>query len=389
MTNSLDAWARDRLAVLEGRDRLRRLTTAARHDDARIRTADGEFISFACNDYLALSRHPEVVAACMEATLRHGAGSGASRLITGNNPQYAQLEQRLAAFKGTEDAVVFGSGYLANLGIMRALAGNRDLILLDELAHSCRINGAKLAGSTTLKFRHNDVDHCEELLESNRRDFRNVLIATEGVFSMDGDRAPLPRLVDLCTAYDAWLLCDDAHGMGVLGRGRGCVAEANVAGHVPLQMGTLSKALGAYGGFLCASATVCEFIRNRAQTFIYSTGLPPGVVAAADKALEIIERDAQLVARPLARARQFTKAIGNRQADSAVVPLIFGESSEAADASAQLAERGFFVPAIRPPTVPQGTARLRFAFSAAHSSDDVAALAAAVTGLLQNHGARR
>jgi len=389
VTNSLDAWARDRMAVLEERDRLRRLTTAARHDDARIRTADGEFISFACNDYLALSRHPEVVAASMEATLRHGAGSGASRLISGNNPQYAQLEQRLAAFKGTEDAVVFGSGYLANLGIIRALAGNRDLILLDELAHSCLINGAKLAGSTTLNFRHNDVDHCEELLEANRQNFRNVLIATEGVFSMDGDRSPLPRLVELCTAHDVWLLCDDAHGIGVLGGGRGSVAEANVTGQVPLQMGTLSKALGAYGGFVCASAPVCEFIRNRAQTFIYSTGLPPGVVAAAEKALEIIERDPQLVSRPLARARQFTSAVGITEADSAVVPLIFGESRNAADASAQLAERGFFVPAIRPPTVPQGTARLRFAFSAAHSSDDVAALAAAVKELVKNTGAPR
>lgn len=386
MTNSLNTWTRDRLAVLDRRDRRRELRTTSRHDGARVHTADAEFISFACNDYLALSRHPEVIAAGMEATLRHGTGSGASRLISGNNPEYENLERRLANFKGSEDAVVFGSGYLANLGILSALMGNRDLIVLDELAHSCLLNGAKLAGSKTLYFRHNDADHCNELLSAHRRAHRHVLVATEGVFSMDGDRAPLARLAELCEAHDAWLLCDDAHGLGVLGHGRGSVAEAGVAGRVPLQMGTLSKALGSYGGFVCASRPVCDFLRNRAQTFVYSTGLPPGVVAAAAKALEIIERDAALVTRPLTNALEFTHVLGIAPAASAIVPLLLGSSAAATAASARLAERGLFVPAIRPPTVPQGTARLRFAFSAAHTDADIAALATTVGELIQPTG---
>jgi 8-amino-7-oxononanoate synthase len=208
-----------------------------------------------------------------------------------------------------------------------------------------------------------------------------VLIVTEGVFSMDGDRAPLAALADIGTQYDAWLLCDDAHGLGVLGQGRGAVAEADAGAGVALQMGTLSKALGSYGGFLCADAMVCDYLRNRAGTFIYTTGLPPGSLAAANKALEIIERNSDLVTRPLTLAREFTAALNLDEAQSAIVPLTVGQSAAALKASRDLAARGFHVPAIRPPTVPQGKARLRFAFSAAHSSADVGALAAAVADL--------
>jgi 8-amino-7-oxononanoate synthase len=382
MTNaSLDVFARSRLATLEARDRRRVLPEVTRKDAARIQTAQGELLSFACNDYLGLSRHPEVTAASMAATLRYGAGSGASRLISGNHREYAALEADLAAFKGTEDALVFGSGYLANLGIISALMGSRDLILFDEYSHSCLRSGAKLAGSATMEYRHNDAEHCAALLSAHRHAHRHVLVATEGVFSMDGDRAPLAALAQTCDQHDAWLLCDDAHGLGVLGHGRGSAAEAGLSDRIPLQMGTLSKALGSYGGFVCASHNVCELLRNRARTFVYSTGLPPGVVAAATKALQLIAADPALTAEPLRKAKTFTALTDLASAQSAIVPLILGASEDAVEMSGKLAEHGYFVPAIRPPTVPQGTARLRFAFSAVHHDSDIEALAHAVVAL--------
>ena len=231
--------------------------------------------------------------------------------------------------KETEDAVVFGSGYLANLGIVTALIGARDLVVLDELSHSCLRSGAKLSGATTFEFKHNDAEDCAEMLNTHRQSYRHVLVATEGVFSMDGDRAPLARLSEICSQYDAWLLCDDAHGFGVLGHGRGSVAEAGQSDRIPLQMGTLSKALGAYGGFVCASTVVCELLRNRARTLIYSTGLPPGVVAAASKAAELIATKPELAAKPIQYAKLFTEITGLPEAQSAIVPLVVGESAAA------------------------------------------------------------
>jgi 8-amino-7-oxononanoate synthase len=378
---SLNSFAGSRLATLESRDRRRALPEVGREDAARIHTAQGDLVSFACNDYLGLTRHPEVTAASVAATLRYGAGSGSARLISGNHREYATLESRLADFKGTEDAVVFGSGYLANLGIITALMGRRDLILLDEYSHSCLRSGAKLAGSATREFRHNDAEHCAELLETHRQAYRHVLVATEGVFSMDGDRAPLAALSQTCEMHDAWLLCDDAHGLGVLGRGRGSVAEAGLSGAVPLQMGTLSKALGSYGGFVCASHIVCEYLRNRAPMFVYSTGLPPGVVAGAAAALEIIASDPALTEKPLQNAQELTNLADLPTAQSAIVPLVLGASADAIAMSAALSDVGFFVPAVRPPTVPQGTARLRFALSAVHKHSDIKALADALVAM--------
>lgn len=375
---SINSFTASRLASLGSRDRHRALVELSRRDSARVDSPRGELISFACNDYLGLSRHPEVIAAALDATLRCGVGSGASRLISGNHAEYKALETQLAALKATQDAVVFGSGYLANLGVISALAGKRDLILMDEYSHSCLRSGAQLAGSRVLQFRHNSAAHCRELLQAHRTEHRHVVVITEGVFSMDGDVAPLAELAEQCDQHDAWLLCDDAHGLGVLGNGRGTAAQAGIAERVPLQVGTLSKAAGGYGGFVCASATVCDYLRNRARTFIYSTGLPPGVVAAAAKALEIIAASPELTARPLQHARRFTRSIGLPDADSAIVPLIVGESSAALALSEQLQDDGIFVPAVRPPTVPQGTARLRIAFSAAHSNDDIDALTQAL-----------
>jgi 8-amino-7-oxononanoate synthase len=376
---SLDGFAQRKLDALERRNLRRTLGVTDRQSARKVENRGARLISFACNDYLGLSHHPDVIAASRAATARYGAGAGASRLITGNHPLYAELEGLLAHIKGSEEAVVFGSGYLTNLGVIPALAGAADLVLVDELCHSCILSGAALSRAQVATFKHNDVEDASRLLDAERERHRHCLLVTDGVFSMEGDLAPLPPLAALAERYDAWLMTDDAHGLGVVGAGRGSTFAHAAPLAVPLQMGTLSKAVGGYGGYLCASRPVAELVRNRAKSFVYSTGLPPGSVAAAIKALEIITSDPELVAKPLARARLFTARLGLPPAESAIVAIVQGSAERALAASEQLREAGFLVAAIRPPTVPHGTARLRFAFSAAHSEADVAALADAVT----------
>jgi 8-amino-7-oxononanoate synthase len=375
---SLDRFATQKLESLARRNLGRELKITDRSGGRLVANRGERLISFACNDYLGLSQHAAVKAASQEATARYGAGAGAARLITGNHPLYSDLESRLAALKGTEDAVVFGSGYLTNVGVIPALVGARDLILLDELCHSCLLAGASLSRAQVTTFKHNDADDAKRILEAERQRYRHCLLITEGVFSMEGDLAPLPKLAALAASYDAWLMSDDAHGLGVVGGGRGSTFAHGAPVVVPLQMGTLSKAAGGYGGYLCASRAVAELIRNRARSFVYSTGLPPGVIAAASKALEIIASNSALVARPLLHARIFTATVGWPLADSAIVALVLGATDRALAASETLRAAGYLVPAIRPPTVPNGTARLRFAFSALHSEADITALAAAV-----------
>jgi 8-amino-7-oxononanoate synthase len=379
MSRSLDDFARRKLDALAARNLTRRVRTTARGPGARATRGEARLIAFCDNDYLGLSQHPDVIAAAAAATQKYGAGAGASRLVTGSGPLYEALEARLARLKGTEAACVFGSGYLANIGIIPAFAGPRDLVVGDTLMHACMHAGAKLAGAPTHLFRHNDLADCERLLEQHRGGAGTCLILTEGVFSMDGDRAPVAELVDLAHRHDAWLLVDDAHAFGVIGggRGSGIGADGRPLG-VDLAMGTLSKAVGAYGGYVAASRAVTDYLVNRARSLIFTTGLPPGVLAAAGTALRLIEEDKSLTAAPLARARAFTSALGLPEAQSAVVPLVLGDEARALAASAALEERGFLVTAIRPPTVPAGTSRLRFTFSAAHSEDDVARLVAAV-----------
>jgi 8-amino-7-oxononanoate synthase len=374
---SLDGFAGDKLAALE-HAQLRRTPVVTTRTGIWAERGGRRLLSFSCNDYLNLSQHPEIVAAAIHAIKRCGVGAGASRLVTGNHPLYDELEARLARLKGTEAACVFGSGYLANTGIIPAVVGPDDLILVDELAHACIHAGAKLSGAQLHLYRHCDSNHAETLLAQHRAGKKRALIATDGVFSMDGDIAPLAALSDLARRFDAWLLSDDAHGLGVVGGGRGS-AFVNGGVHspidVPLQAGTLSKAVGAYGGYLCASRAVIDLMRTRARTFIYSTGLPPAIVAAAVAALELIERDPAYAGEPLRKARLFTRALNLPEAQSAVVPVIVGDAAAALAASDILRDNGFLVIAIRPPTVPAGTARLRFAFTAQHEDGDIARLA--------------
>ncbi len=379
--DSLDAFARAKLASLERKGLRRTLAATTRLDGPWVQRDGRRMLSFCCNDYLNLSMHPAVVAAAIEATRQFGVGAGGSRLVTGNHPLYVALEERLARLKGTEAACVFGSGYLANTGIIPALAGKEDLLLVDELAHACIWSGARLAGATVRPFRHNDVAHAEQLLAGARAAHRHALILTDSVFSMDGDLAPLHDLAALAGRHDSWLMTDDAHGIGVLGDGRGAVHAGERPALVPLQMGTLSKAIGGYGGYLCASRPVIELIRTRARTFIYATGLPPGTVAAAIAALDLIAAEPSYAALPVQKARLFTTLVGLPEAVSPIVPLILGEVEAALRASALLADAGFLVSAIRPPTVPDGTSRLRFTFTAQHADAAITRLA----GLVRAH----
>ncbi len=316
-----------------------------------------------------------MIAAAIDATRRYGAGSGASRLVTGNHPLYAKLEARLAEIKRTEAACVFGSGYLANTGIIPALIGSEGLVLLDEFSHACIYAGAQLSRGQVKIFRHNDVDHARALLDAHRTQHDRALIVTDGVFSMDGDIAPLEDLLALAGQYDAWLMSDDAHGIGVLGAGRGSSFRADRQIPVPLQMGTLSKAIGSYGGYLCASNPVVDLMRNRARTLIYSTALPPACVGAAIAALDLIDRQPEYAARPLAKVKAFTRALGLPEAQSPIVPVIVGDEEKALWASRLLEKEGYLVIAIRQPTVPAGTARLRLTFTAQHADEDVGRMA--------------
>ncbi|KQV57679.1 MULTISPECIES: 8-amino-7-oxononanoate synthase [unclassified Caulobacter] len=377
---SLDAFAGEKLAALDAKSLLRRLRPTRRHEGAMVERDGKRLISFSCNDYLGLSQHPAVRAAAAEAALNYGAGAAASRLVTGDHPLLSDLEKRLARLKGTEAACVFGSGYLTNTGVIPTLVGPGDAIFVDALAHACIWAGAQLSGAKIVKFVHNDVDDLERLLGAERPLARRALVATDGVFSMDGDIAPLDVLSDLCASYDAWLLSDDAHGVGVLAEGRGSGALFPDA-DIPLQMGTLSKALGSYGGYLCGSQAVIDLLKTRARTLVYATGLPPASAAAALASLDIIEAEPALTVQPVAKARLFTRRLGLPDAVSPIVPVVLGSADDALAASAALEAQGFLVVAIRPPTVPEGTARLRIAFSAAHADTDVIRLADAIADL--------
>ena len=373
--SSLDDFAQAKLTALESRLLRRALVTSTRHDGAIVERGGRQLVSVSCNDYLGLSGHPALAEAARTAIEKFGLGAGASRLVTGNHPLYDELEGRLARLKGTAAACVFGSGYLANTGIIPALVGDGDLVAIDELAHACLYAGARLSGATVMRFAHNDVARLRALLADHRAGHAKAMILTDGVFSMDGDLAPLAELGRLAREYDAWLMADDAHGIGVVGNGRGSTFAGDVPADVPLQMGTLSKAIGCYGGYLCASTPVVEFIKNRARTFVYSTGLPPPVVAAAIAALDLIAGNPAYAALPLRKAKAFTIRAGLPEAASPIVPVIVGAAEDALAAAGLLEAEGFLAVPIRPPTVPPGTARLRLAFTARHDDRDIERLA--------------
>lgn len=371
---ALDAILNEKIALLAAKGQKRALVRSERGDGVFITRGGKRLVSFSCNDYYGLSQHPKVIEAGVAALQKYGAGAGASRLVSGNHPLYEELEAKLARAKRAEAALVFGSGYLANLGTIPALVGKNDLILADKFSHACMIDAARLSGATVLRFAHNSMEHLRILLEANRAEHQHCLILTETVFSMDGDRAPMAEIAQLAEEFDGWMMTDGAHALAV-DSGQWTVDRKETSTvHRPLStisMGTLSKSLGSYGGYVCGSRTLIDYLQTAARSVIYSTGLPPVIVACASAALDVLEADEALRARPLANAHYFTQLIGAAPAQSAIVPVIVEENEKALKASAMLEEEGFYVAAIRPPTVPENTARLRFAFSALHTKEQV------------------
>ncbi len=377
MPSSLDAFARDKTARLSEAALLRQLRNQRRPSATTVERDGRTLVSFSCNDMLGLAHHPKVVAAAAEALSSEGTGAGASRLVTGSSSIVTALEQALATFRGTDRALVFGSGSLTNLGVIPAFAGAKDLVVLDERAHSSLFSGARLSQARVEVFAHNDVGELCAILARLRSSYRHVIVAVEGVYSMDGDLAPLPSLVEACEAADAWLLVDDAHALGTLGGGRGTAAHFGIApDRIAFYVATLSKALGSYGGVVGCSEAVYTFLTSRARTLVYTTGLPPASAAAALAALDVVQQDRTRRERPLLLAKRFAKALGLPAPEAHLVPLIVGEATDALAAQAALEALGYLVTAIRPPTVADGTARLRVSFSAEHRDADVDGLAA-------------
>jgi 8-amino-7-oxononanoate synthase len=332
-----------------------------------------ELCNFASNDYLGLSRHPEIETALIEGVHRHGAGSAASRLVCGTLPPHRLLESSLAEAKQTEAALVFSSGFATALGVIPAVVGKEDFIVLDKLCHACLVDASRLSGATIRVFPHNDLGKLARLLSSIRakHPHARILAVTESVFSMDGDLCPLRETVDLTEQHDALLLLDEAHGFGVLGEnGMGLAERENLQQRVTFQMGTLSKAAGLSGGYIAASREWIDLLINRARSFIYSTAPPPALAHAALASLNLIR------SKEGRSLREKLRANISRIADSPtpIIPRILGTNEAALNAAAKLADAGFIVPAIRYPTVPRGTARLRISLSAAHPPDAVAAL---------------
>jgi len=339
-------------------------------------TLDGNPVLLLCsNNYLGLADRAEVREAAAEAAMRWGAGAGASRLISGTMEPHRQLEQRLAAFKGYEAALLFGSGYLANTGLVAALAGKGEVIFSDELNHASIVDGCRLSRAQTFVYRHGDLEHLAWALYHQRG--KPALIVTDGVFSMDGDVAHLPELLELARRHGARLMVDEAHATGAIGPGgRGSVSAAGLSGEVDVVVGTLGKALGSYGAYACASAETIDYLVNTARPFIFSTAPPPPGAGAALAALELLEAEPELVERLQANARTLRTALGAQglgvgTAQSQVVPIQVGDAAAAMELCEEALRRRVFAQGIRPPTVPEGSCRLRCTVMATHKTEEL------------------
>jgi 8-amino-7-oxononanoate synthase len=347
-------------------------------------------VNFCSNDYLGLAAHPDVVGAFVEAANAQGVGSGASHLVTGHGVEHEALEEELAAFTGRERALVFSTGYMANLGVIDALADQKALLVSDKLNHASLIDGCRLSGGEVRRYPHGDAARAGELIAKAAPNAKTRLLITDGVFSMDGDVAPLPELARAARDANAWLIVDDAHGLGVLGAtGRGsCEHFGLSSADVPVLIGTFGKAFGTFGAFVAGDADLIEFLIQKARTYIYTTALPPAVAAATRAALRVSQRESWRREKVLALAARLRAALESRGASpgisvpGTIFPVVVGEAAKAVAVSTALEERGFLVTAIRPPTVPVGTARLRITLSAAHEEAQVDALVDAVVEAL-------
>jgi 8-amino-7-oxononanoate synthase len=406
MGMQLDDFAAAALGQLHAGGLLRQLRAIKGSQGPRLVVDGRAVVNFSSNDYLGLANDPLLREVALRAIERYGVGAGASRLVCGNLAPYGELEVRLAAFKGKQAAVVFGSGYAANVGTICALVGKGDTIILDKLDHASIVDGARQSGATIRVYPHGDLNKLEKLLKQNRIGHSaRTLVITETVFSMDGDIAPLREIVELKDRYGAWLMVDEAHATGLYGARRRGVAEAlSVEERVEVTVGTLSKALGCVGGFVCGSRLLVELLVNRARSLIYSTALPPAMVAAAGATVEFVMSRAgeARCAKLWRRAGELSRGLGHQSvgsvptarlprmvgraaysapAGSAIIPLVLGDEARAVEFSRRLLERGFFAPAIRFPTVARGAARLRLSVTATHTSGQIQSLLGALRAI--------
>ncbi len=346
-------------------------------------TIDGKrVINIASNNYLGLTTHPRLREAALEAIRKYGVGSGAVRTVAGTMKIHMELEEKIARFKNTEACVVFQSGFTANAGTVSAILGKDDFIISDELNHASIIDGARLSRAKIKVFRHKDLAHAEELLKEVQNEPGHKLVITDGVFSMDGDIGPLPGLCDLAEKYGAIMMVDDAHASGVLGRnGRGTIDHFNVHGRVDIQVGTLSKAIGALGGYVCGSKDLIDFLYHRARPFLFSTSHPPSVAATCIAAFDVLEQEPELMDKLWGNTRFFKKELGllgfnigginTPASETPITPIIVGEGRLAMDFSRELFNEGVFATGIAFPTVPEGKARIRTIMSATHTKDQL------------------
>ncbi len=384
MSSSWEMFLQEQLACLEIGGRLRALQPVAGAQQPVLRRGDRRLINLSSNNYLGLADHPLLKEAAAKAATR-GSGATASRLIVGHDLQVAELEEKVATFKGTEAALLFGSGYLANVGVLSALVGRGDVVFSDQLNHASIIDGIRLSKADCYRYQHRDMDHLEALLkQAAQKGYRRRLIVTDSVFSMDGDVAPLREIVWLKNRYDAALMVDEAHGGGVFGpHGEGYAAHAGVSREVDLTMGTFSKAFGVYGAYVAGGRDWIRFLINTCRSFIYTTALPPAVVGAIDAAVDLVESSHQLREALMAKAERFRRRLREMGFDTAgsttqIIPVVIGGNREAVAFSRALEELGVLGVAIRPPTVPEGTARIRFSLMANHDDEDVDVALAAI-----------
>jgi 8-amino-7-oxononanoate synthase len=376
MTQSHD-WIQKELSRLQQQDLLRRRKTRQSPPVAgMVQIDDRQFINFGSNDYLGLAASEELVLAVQNSVSQLGVGSGASQLVNGRGTLHRRLEEELARFEGTESALLFPSGYAANIGVITSLVGDGDVIYSDALNHASIIDGCRLSGARTVVYRHCDVDQLAELMKESNQ-FRRRLIVTDGLFSMDGDIAPLVQLCDIAEENDSMIVVDEAHATGVFGtNGRGCCELLGVENRVTAKIGTLSKSIGSIGGFVAASQVVSDFIFNRARSQVYSTAVPEINAAASLAGLRIIQREPERRISLLERAELLRNKLQDSGRDtgksvSQIIPIIVGASQDVVDLSEKMAEAGLYIPAIRPPSVPSNQARLRISLSSQHTEKHI------------------
>ena len=371
-----DNWIQAELDCLRKAGRHRFLRAVMTAPTGRVVLDGREVITLGSNNYLGLSTHPKVIEAAVEAVQEYGTGASGSRLLTGNCQLYTDLESKIAEVKGTEAALVFSSGYLANIGTIPAMAGDGDRILSDALNHASIIDGCRLSKANTQIYQHRDIDHLESLLTQSAI-FGRKLIVTDGVFSMDGNIAPLTEICGLADRYNAMVIVDEAHSFGVMGKfGRGAVEHFGLENRAVIQMGTLSKAIGGLGGYVAGSRKLIQFLINRARSFIFSTGLPPATLAAAAAAIDVMRATPELRHRLFFNTRQLATALSEAgfqclSTETQILPLILGSAEVTSNIAEMLLNHGVYAPAIRPPTVPEGTGRLRISAMATHTPEDM------------------